>query len=262
MSTTDGRLKLNLASCVVRKTRSLGALVLCSCTTARWAFGCSDTVMANIWRIVYHGSAYILLGRWIDANHHIHVHRKPRGRRKVVSPFMSTFWGGVPLFIIRPISFSGSFCRCFLCFFFKYIFRVSSQFLTKKGQASIPSFFLFLFPIPFIIFALLFSLLPSRNSDPGSHRRLFSAPAHYGSCLAFFMVGRFQLFLPASTRVELCLPTLLIGDLSSWSFFIFANKFKISPQRISNSRTNTSSIRGLPLVHRGDRHLQFVICHL
>ena len=30
MSTTDGWLKLNFASCVERKTRSLGALVLCS----------------------------------------------------------------------------------------------------------------------------------------------------------------------------------------------------------------------------------------
>ena len=30
VSTTDGWLKLNFASCVVRKTRSLGALVLCS----------------------------------------------------------------------------------------------------------------------------------------------------------------------------------------------------------------------------------------
>ena len=36
-------------------------------------------------------------------------------------------------------------------------------------------------------------------------------------------------------------------------FFIFANKLKISPRRDSNSRTNTSSIRGLPLVHRGER---------
>ena len=67
------------------------------------------------------------------------------------------------------------------------------------------------------------------------------------------MARRFQLFLASSTRVELCLPTL--GALSSWSFllFIFANKFKISPRRDSNSRTNTSRIRGLPLVHRGDR---------
>ena len=46
------------------------------------------------------------------------------------------------------------------------------------------------------------------------------------------------------------------GALSSWSFsFFFSNKFKISPRRDSNSRTNTSSIPGLPLVHRGDRVL-------
>ena len=32
------------------------------------------------------------------------------------------------------------------------------------------------------------------------------------------------------------------------------NKLKISPRRDSNSRTNTSCIRGLPLVHRGDLH--------
>ena len=42
-------------------------------------------------------------------------------------------------------------------------------------------------------------------------------------------------------------------------FFLFANKFKISPQRDSISRTNThssiSSIRGLPLVNRADRLL-------
>ena len=35
-------------------------------------------------------------------------------------------------------------------------------------------------------------------------------------------------------------------------FFFCKNTFKISPRRDSNSRTNTSSIRGLPLVHPGD----------
>ena len=69
------------------------------------------------------------------------------------------------------------------------------------------------FFIPFIIFALPFSRPPSRNSDPGSHSKHFSTPTHYGSCLAFFVARRFQLFLPSSTRVELCLPTL--GALSS-----------------------------------------------
>ena len=44
-----------------------------ACSTGRRAFGCSDTVMANIWRIVYRGSAYILPCRWIDANDHMYV---------------------------------------------------------------------------------------------------------------------------------------------------------------------------------------------
>ena len=67
------------------------------------------------------------------------------------------------------------------------------------------------FSIPFIILALLFSLPPSCNSDPGSHSRLFSPPTHYGSCLAFFFARRFHLFLPSSIRVELRIPTLLRG---------------------------------------------------
>ena len=100
------------------------------------------------------------------------------------------------------------------------------------------------------------SLPPSRNSDPGSHSRLFCPPPPLRFVPCIFIARRFQLFIPSSTHVELCLPTL--GALSSSSFFfppffIFANKFKISPRRGSNSRTNTSSIRGLPLVHRGDR---------
>ena len=52
------------------------------------------------------------------------------------------------------------------------------------------------FFIPFIIFALQFSLPPSRNSDPGSHRRLFSPPTHYGSCLAFLSRENFSSFFP------------------------------------------------------------------
>ena len=64
-----------------------------------------------------------------------------------------------------------------------------------------------------------FSLPPSGNSDRGSHSRLFSPPTHYGSCLAFFIARRFQLFLPSSTRVELCLPTL--GALNYVDPFLF-----------------------------------------
>ena len=46
-----------------------------ACTTGRWAFCYSDTMMVNIWNIVYRGSAYILLGRWIDANDHMYVEK-------------------------------------------------------------------------------------------------------------------------------------------------------------------------------------------
>ena len=51
-------------------------------------------------------------------------------------------------------------------------------------QPGILFYFIFLFSIPLIIFALLSSLPPSRNSDPGSHSRLLSPPTHYGSCRA------------------------------------------------------------------------------
>ena len=93
-----------------------------------------------------------------------------------------------------------------------------------------------------------------------------SPPTHYGSCLAFFIARGFQLFLPSSTCVELCFVDLRRIVLTHarrsqqlFLSFIFANKFKISPRRDWNSRTNTSSIRGLPLlIHRGDR-LSFII---
>ena len=80
--------------------------------------------------------------------------------------------------------------------------------------------------------------------------------------LCIFITMRFQLFLPSSTRVELCLPTLswaLSAVDPSLSYFCF-KKIKASPLRDSNSRINTinsinSSIRGLPplIHHRGDR---------
>ena len=69
--------------------------------------------------------------------------------------------------------------------------------LQRYFQAPFFIFFcLFLFPISSIIFALLFSLPPSRNSDPGSHGRLFSTSTHYGSCLAFLSREDFSSFLP------------------------------------------------------------------
>ena len=39
---------------------------------------------------------------------------------------------------------------------------------------------------PYHLLSSFYSLPPSRNSDSGSHSRLFFPPTHYGSCLAFF----------------------------------------------------------------------------
>ena len=102
-------------------------------------------------------------------------------------------------------------CFCFVLFcFVLFVFRFVCFLLV-----------MFCFCFSFFVFFLshslsspFYSLPPSRNSDPGSHSRLFFPhPPRYGSCLAFFIAIRFQLFLPSSTRVELCLPTL--GALSS-----------------------------------------------
>ena len=48
--------------------------------------------------------------------------------------------------------------------------------------------FLFFFYFPsHLLCSPFYSLPPSRNSDPGSHNRLFSPPTHYGSCLAYLV---------------------------------------------------------------------------
>ena len=47
-------------------------------------------------------------------------------------------------------------------------------------------FCLFVFFHPIYYLTPFCSLPPSRNSDAGSHSRLFPPPTHYGSCLAFF----------------------------------------------------------------------------
>ena len=60
----------------------------------------------------------------------------------------------------------------------------------------------FLFCFPFIILALLFSLPPSRNSDPGSHCRLFSTLPTTVRALHFYP-EKASAFLLWSTRVEL-----------------------------------------------------------
>ena len=79
--------------------------------------------------------------------------------------------------------------------------------LTCKLRRTTPYVLVLFFFFPsHLLSSPFYSLPPSRNSDPGSHSRLFSPPTHYGSYLASFFARRFQLFLPSSTRVELCLP--------------------------------------------------------
>ena len=59
--------------------------------------------------------------------------------------------------------------------------------------------------VSFNIFALLFSLPPSRISDPASQAGSAS-PFPLGHAPSFLSRERVQHFLPSSTRVELCLP--------------------------------------------------------
>ena len=116
---------------------------------------------------------------------------------------------------------------------------------------------LFFYFILFFSSHLLCSFAPiflspfySRHSDPG-HTSCSCTPLPTAVFVCIIFPKRFQFFLPSWTRVELCLPT--VGALSSWSFFIFANKFKISPREDSNSPTKSSNIRGLPPDYRSDR---------
>ena len=46
---------------------------------------------------------------------------------------------------------------------------------------------------------------------------------------------------------------LTLGALSSWSFYIFADRYIISPRQDSYSPINSCSIGGLPLNYRSDR---------
>ena len=62
--------------------------------------------------------------------------------------------------------------------------------------------------IPFISVALLFSIPPSRTQILGNIEG--SSPAYPLRFVpSIFVATRFQLFLPSSTRVELCVPTLV-----------------------------------------------------
>ena len=63
--------------------------------------------------------------------------------------------------------------------------------------------FFFVFFPSHLLSPPFYSLPPNRNSDPGSHSRLFSLPTHYGSCLALFPRKDFSSSLVDSRRIVL-----------------------------------------------------------
>ena len=81
----------------------------------------------------------------------------------------------------------------------------------QKSPASALLHFICFFLRPIYCLRPSFSLPPlnSRNSDPGPHSRLFSPPSSLRLVPCIFIATRFQLFLPSSTRVELCYCLLL-----------------------------------------------------
>ena len=98
------------------------------------------------------------------------------------------------------------------------VYTITTELLSYRFFSRFSShvlFFFCLFSIPFIIFALLSLSLHSRNSDPGSQSRLFS-PLPTTVRAFIFIARRVQHFLPSSTRVEFCLPTLLSALGNNW----------------------------------------------
>ena len=130
---------------------------------------------------------------------------------------------------------------------------------TASTRSSILFYFV-IFLVPFIILALLFSLPPGRNSDPGSHGRLLSPPTHYWSCLAFLSREDFSSALSSLVDSRWI---LLTHARRSQQLILF---FFLFCKQIQNPATagfelmdqHTSRIRGLPLDHRGDRQCIFM----
>ena len=77
------------------------------------------------------------------------------------------------------------------------------------------------------------------SSPPG---RLPPSPLRFVPCI--FIARRCQLFLPSSTRVEWCLPTLVLSAVDPFFSSLFFRH---------------GGIRGLPLVRRGDEPPKFLI---
>ena len=110
----------------------------------------------------------------------------------------------------------------------------------------------FLFFSSHLLSSPFYSLPPSRNSDPGSHTVAGSCPRLPTTVRALHFYREKISALSSLVDSRRIVLTHAINRRSQQLIliysYIFANKFKISPRRDSNSRTNTSSIRGLTCV--------------
>lgn len=158
---------------------------------------------------------------------------------------------------------SQSKCHHFLCWPLKGRFETTIL-------ATLYIIFCFVLSIPFIIFALPFSLLPGRNSDPGSQRsqsRFFSLLPRYGSCLACLSREGFSTFFPRRLASDSACPRHE-GALSNWSLSSIAALLSNVPfvargvGQLRNAR-NTQSIPhdGNPSLHCSISH-EVCICHM
>ena len=103
----------------------------------------------------------------------------------------------------------GADCACFMS---RLLLSLLLLLIHEKYHLLFFSFFFFFFPPSRLLYSPFFFSLPpinSRNSDPGSHSSSLLRPSSLRFVPCVFIAGRFQLFLPSSTRVELCLPCLL-----------------------------------------------------
>ena len=119
----------------------------------------------------------------------------------------------------------------------------------------IPGIYIYIYifpshPLPPPFFAP-YSLIRSRNSDPGSHS---SPPTPlYGTYLAFFSREGFNTFFSRRLASDCAYPTLVVGVLGCWCLPGSENSTRrIEP--LTSTLTN-SSVQGYPLPadHRGNR---------
>ena len=143
------------------------------CTRLFFSFCLQKKTNAGIGYLppMIHPSGRIYEQRWyiyINTERCFHL-SSTLGREQTARQRIHTYWHCATVMLLLFLFF-------FQSLFFFYLAMWFGDFFC----------YFYFFSIPFIIFALLFCLPPSRNSDPGSHSRLFSPPTHYGSCLAFF----------------------------------------------------------------------------